>query len=90
MTFERDTIEYKNKEKEHLDILMKEIETGIIKKDVLNGRGRVIDCREAEIDYFNHINKFFENSISYRIMHDKFPEPIEKELQKIKKKKKVN
>lgn len=70
MIFERDTSSFKNEQYKRIEKLIDEGLNSITTRDVLNGRGRCIDCHEAEIDYFININNFFDNSISHRIMHN--------------------
>ena len=65
--YARDTIEFKQESKKHIDILMKELTTGITKRDVLPKGGQYMQG-EAEAMYFQSLKNFFENSISHLVM----------------------
>ena len=74
--------------KENINKLIKEIESGKIKKDTLKDNTRFPLIDEFEAMYFKALRNFFKTSISYRIMtisqdvcEDEF---IKKQLKKIK------
>ena len=65
--FIRDNMEFKEAQKEHIHILIDEARDGITQRDVLPNTAQPLQG-EVEAMYFNEINRFFENSISRRIM----------------------
>ncbi|MBQ9200171.1 MAG: hypothetical protein IJ141_08340 [Lachnospiraceae bacterium] len=65
--FLRDELSFKAKQEEHMKDLLEEISTGVIEMDILPNTAQPLQG-EVEAMYFNEINRFFENSISRRIM----------------------
>ncbi|MCM1179020.1 MAG: hypothetical protein NC347_02095 [Clostridium sp.] len=68
--FLRDSLEFKNKQKKHLEILMQEATGGITKRDILPNTAQPLQG-EVEAMYFVELRHFFENSISRRIMNSR-------------------
>ena len=82
MEFKRDTIEFKERQKNIIEKLVQEASCGETKRDVLTSTGRSLLCKEAEVMYFKAMRDFFETSISHMIMNKNQDIPKCKELKK--------